>query len=167
MTTIRHGGPPALRTRMKSAERGSKSVVFLATKDRMVFATGLEGGGRIPAQDVAKPLSAICLISLWLSFMNRPSRFGRGRTAGTRATPPKKPGGHADTDSWHLWHASIRSYGGSLSSSFIPAGRLGTAPHKLVFSRGWARRWAPSGPGELSSSLRPRCSRPADATNTH
>ena len=23
------------------------------------------------------------------------------------------------------------------------------------------RRWAPSGPGELSSSLRPRCSRPA------
>ena len=22
-----------------------------------------------------------------------------------------------------------------------------TAPHKLVFSRGWARRWAPSGPG--------------------
>ena len=35
-----------------------------------------------------------------------------------------------------------------------------SGPHKLVFSRGWARRWAPSGPGELSSSLRPRCSRP-------
>ena len=41
------------------------------------------------------------------------------------------------------------------------------SPHKLVFSRGWSRRWAPSGPGELFSSLRPRCSRPADATNTH
>ena len=47
------------------------------------------------------------------------------------------------------WIALVCLHGpmGSLSSSFIPAGRLGTAPHKLVFSRGWARRWAPSGPG--------------------
>ena len=57
--------------------------------------------------------------------------------------------------------------GGSLSSSFIPAEKAWNSPQKLVFSRGWARRWAPSGPGELSSSLRPRCSRLADATNTH
>ena len=33
-----------MRTRMRSAERGSKSVVFIATGGRMVFATGLEGG---------------------------------------------------------------------------------------------------------------------------
>ena len=31
-------------------------------------------------------------------------------------------------DRWHLGHASTRSYDGSLSSSFIPAGRLGTDP---------------------------------------
>ena len=31
-------------------------------------------------------------------------------------------------DRWHLGHASIRSYDGSLSSSFIPAGRLGKTP---------------------------------------
>ena len=54
-----------------------------------------------------------------------PARFGRGKRRG-RERPPPKPGGHADTDSWHLWHASIRPYGGSLSSSFIPAGRLKT-----------------------------------------
>ena len=94
MTTIRHGGPCGLRIEMRSAEREEKSVVFHATEGRMVFATRSEGGcGRIPAQGVAKPLSAICLIPLWLSAVNRPARFRRGRKAGTRATPPKA-GGH-------------------------------------------------------------------------
>ena len=61
--------------------------------------------------------SSIYLIPLWLSTFKRPLRFGRGRKAGKRATP------------------------------FIPAGRLRNSPQELVFSRGWARRWAPSGPG--------------------
>ena len=44
MTTIRHGGPCGLRTRMRSAEREGKSANFVVPKDRMVFAPGLEGG---------------------------------------------------------------------------------------------------------------------------
>ena len=62
----------------------------------MVFATRSEGGvwTRIPAQDVAKPLSAMCLIPLWLSACESArNRFGRGKKAGTRATPPPKHGG--------------------------------------------------------------------------
>ena len=74
----------------------------------MVFATRSEGGGcgRIPAQGVAKLLSAICLIPLWLSPLNRPARFRRGRKAGTRATPPKA-GGHVTLDSATERHGSI------------------------------------------------------------
>ena len=42
-----YGGPPALRTRMRSAEREEKSAVFAVPKDRMHFAPGLErGAGR-------------------------------------------------------------------------------------------------------------------------
>ena len=36
--------------------------------------------------------SSIYLLPLWLSTLKRPLRFGRGRKAGTRATPPKKWG---------------------------------------------------------------------------
>ena len=123
MTTIRHGGPCGLRIEMRSAEREEKSVVFHATEGRMVFATRSEGGcGRIPAQGVAKPLSAICLIPLWLSAVNRPARFRRGRKAGTRATPPKA-GGHV-TPIAVLSGIPLSGPMGSLSSSFIPAGRL-------------------------------------------
>ena len=44
MTTIRHTEPCGLRSEMRLAERGSKSVVFIATEGRMVFATRSEGG---------------------------------------------------------------------------------------------------------------------------
>ena len=70
----------------------------------------------------------MCLIPLWLSPLNRPARFGRGRKAGTRATPPKKQGGHAVPKRGALWHTLFGPHDGSLSSSFIPAGRLRTAP---------------------------------------
>ena len=75
MTSIRHGGQPGLRTRMRSAEREGNSVVFHATGGRMVFATGLEGGcGRIPAQGVAKPLSS----EIGFQSLNRPGFPGDG-----------------------------------------------------------------------------------------
>ena len=44
MTTIRHTEPCGLRSEMRLAERGSKSVVFIVPKDRMVFAPRSEGG---------------------------------------------------------------------------------------------------------------------------
>ena len=88
----------------------------------MVFAPGLGGGGAQFRLKVAQRL-----IPLWLSPVNRPARFRRGRKAGTRAPPPK-PGGHVTLDSGTEGRASIRSHAGSLSSSFIPAGRLRTAP---------------------------------------
>ena len=53
-----------------------------------------------------------------------------GEKEGDESDPPPKWGGHAALDSWHLYHASIRPHAGSLSSSFIPAGRLGTAPQE-------------------------------------
>ena len=47
--------------------------------------------------------SSIYLLPLWLSTLKRPLRFGRGRKAGTRATPPKS-GGHAVPKRGALWH---------------------------------------------------------------
>ena len=55
---------------------------------------------------------------------------------GDESDPPKKRGGHAVPKRGALWHPSFRPHDWSLSSSFIPAGRLGTALHKLVFSGG-------------------------------
>ena len=48
-----------------------------------------------------------------------------------------------------------------------PCGKARNSPPQAGFSRGWTRRWAPSGPGELFSSLRQGCSKPPDATNMH
>ena len=72
--------------------------------------------------------SSICLIPLWLATLKRPGRFGRGRKAGDVSDPPPKQGGHAVPDRWHLEHASIPAPMGSLTSSFIPAGRLRNSP---------------------------------------
>ena len=61
----------------------------------MFNGTPSEGGGcsRICASGVRQLYATIFLIPLWLSPVNRPARFGRGRKAGTRAPPPKKRGG--------------------------------------------------------------------------
>ena len=133
MTTIRHGGPSGLRIGMRSAERGVNPAVLSVTGGRMVFADTLRGGGvgMIRSNEMRQSrYSSISLIPLWLSPLNRPTRFRRGRKAGTRATPPKKAGGHVTLDSatesaW-LYPGPM----GSLSSSFIPAGRLRTAPQE-------------------------------------
>ena len=70
------------------------------------------GWGTIPAQGGATPHSAICLILLWLSFVNRTPLCRTGEKEGDESDPPQKVGGHADTDSWHLGHAAIRPHAG-------------------------------------------------------
>ena len=73
----------------------------------MVNGTRSEGGcSKNYSRGIPQPLSPISLIPLWLSPVNRPARFRRGRKAGTRATPPK-PGGHVTLDSGAVFHASI------------------------------------------------------------
>ena len=47
---------------------------------------------------------------------------------GDESDPPPKAGGHVTLDSGTELHTAIRPHAGSLSSSLIPAGRLGTAP---------------------------------------
>ena len=94
LTTIRHGGPSALRTRMRLAERAKNPGFFVSLRAAWFLSQGYRGGcDKIWSQGVTKLHSSICLIPLWLSPVNRPSRFGRGRKAGTRATPPQKRGG--------------------------------------------------------------------------
>ena len=133
MTTIRHGGPCGLRIEMRSAERRVNPVLFYATGDRWYHATASEGGvwhdfslRSTTAAFVHLPHSAV--VSQFENALPRP----RGRMmARTRATPPKS--------------------GGSLSSSFIPAGRLGKTPFPLALDRGGSvlavkgslRRFAP------------------------
>ena len=74
--------------------RERKSVGFHAPKDRMVFAPRSEGGwGTIPAQGGATPHSAICLILLWLSFVNRTPLCRTGEKEGDESDPPPKWGG--------------------------------------------------------------------------
>ena len=126
MTTIRHGGPCGLRTRMRSAEREGKSANFVVPKDRMILAPGLEGG---VGQNFVSRYGEAAFPYVPYSAVNRPPRFGRGRKAGTRATPPKKAGGHV-TPIAVLSGIPLSGPMGSLSSSFIPAGRLGTAPQE-------------------------------------
>ena len=129
MTTIRHGGPCGLRIEMRSAERDGKAVLFHAPKGHWCDVTGLWGG-------VWHGFSLRCstAVFVYLTHSAVVRQFetailrSKGRMmARTRATPPKQ-GGHAAPDSWHLWHAAIRVPMGSLSSSFIPAGRLRKTP---------------------------------------
>ena len=111
---------------------GLKPLVFVLQTTAGILLHAQRGGwNTIFGLGLPQPHSSICLIPLWLSPVNRPAMSHEKKKAGTRATPPqKKPGGHADPDSWHLEHASIPVPMGSLSSSFIPAGRLGTAPRR-------------------------------------
>ena len=84
LTTIRHGGPCALQIEMRSVERGPKTVAFRVT-NAPTGCYSLRGGGCNTMFGLGLPRlhSSICLISLWLSALKRPARFGRGRKAGT------------------------------------------------------------------------------------
>ena len=91
----------------------------------MLSATRSEGGcGTILAKGAAKPHSIISLIPLCFSPANRPHPR-RSRKIGEDDSDPPKTGGSCGPDSGALFHASIRPHAGSLSSSLIPAGRLG------------------------------------------
>ena len=83
----------------------------------MVFGLGLP-----------QPHSSICLIPLWLAALKRPSCVPGPHVGLGRERPPPKQGGHAVPHRWHLEHASVPAPMGSLTSSFIPAGRLGKTP---------------------------------------
>ena len=94
MTTIRHGGPCALRIEMRSAERQGKSVVFIATKGRRYHATRSEGGvwhgfWLWCTTAVFVYLTHSAVVSQFEKAIMRP----KGRMmARTRATPPKSGG---------------------------------------------------------------------------
>ena len=68
-----------------------------------------------------------------------PPSAEREKKRGTRAPPPKS-GGACDPDSGTELHTAIRPHAGSLSSSFIPAGRLGRAPRRGA-ERNGERYW--------------------------
>ena len=121
---------------MRSDEREGKSGGFCWNIARSSLEHSQRGGcSKNHSKDVPQPLSFISLIPLCLSAVNRPPRVGREKKRGARATPPKV-GGHVIPDSGAMFHASIRSHAGSLSSLFIPAGRLGTAPRRGRLKKG-------------------------------
>ena len=72
--------------------------------------------------------SSSYLISLWLANLQAPSCVPGPHVGLGRERPPPKVGGHAVPKSDALVQRAFRPHDGSLSSSFIPAGRLGTAP---------------------------------------
>ena len=93
--------------------RERKSVGFHAPKDRMVFAPRSEGGvghdsGSRWGNATFRYLPYSAVVVLCESDPTVPN----GRKRGGRERPPQKVGGHADTDSWHLGHASIRPHAG-------------------------------------------------------
>ena len=120
-------GHPLCRPGANRMKKRSNRGVLNGTNDRMLNGTPSEGGVfQESLKRCSQPLSAIFLIPLWLSPVNRPARFRRGRKAGTRAPPPKA-GGHV-TPIAVLSGIPLSVPMGSLTSSFIPAGRLGTDP---------------------------------------
>ena len=123
-----HGGPCGLRIKMSSAERAGQSAVFLCRPDRTTMPRSQRGGyGMAKSSNAAKPLSSICLSLLWLAVLKRPSRCGRGRKAGDVSDPPQNRG---VMRSRVAVSCGIPLLGpmGSLTSSFIPAGRLVKTP---------------------------------------
>ena len=141
MATIRHGGPSGLRIRMRSAEREEESVVLVSQRTAWVLPQGYRGvWDKISAQGETIPPSAISLIPLSLSPVNRTARAERGKKGRTRATPPQSWGGQVTPDSGVGGTRLYPTPCGSLSSSFIPVGRLGKRPPEAVPGRDRQRR---------------------------
>ena len=114
------------KVRQERLNRG----VFHATNDRLFFATRSEGGvwhdsGSRCGNDKLIYLTHYIVVITYYSASRVPN--GRKRR-GRERPPPQKAGGHAVPKRGALWHPSFRPHDWSLSSSFIPAGRLGTAP---------------------------------------
>ena len=100
-------------------------MFFMPQRTASLSPQGQRGGCGIKKRGgVAAPHSlnsfVSCVLPLLFGFENDdPKKFEE-----TIATPPKR-GVPTDPDSGALWHASIPARRGSLSSVFIPAGRLG------------------------------------------
>ena len=109
--------------------------VFLATNDRLFFVTGTKGWcSNIRDEGMTKSYSNIYLILLWLSTTHRPPLCRARKKEGDDSDPPQKWGGHAAPRRRAMWHTYPGTPRGSLSSVFIPAGRLGNQTNRSVGS---------------------------------
>ena len=111
-------------------------MFFMPQRTASLSPQGQRGGCGIKKRGgVAAPHSlnsfVSCVLPLLFGFENDdPEKFEE-----TIATPPKR-GVPTDPDSGALWHASIPARRGSLSSVFIPAGRLGKDPQEGALKEG-------------------------------
>ena len=105
-------------------------MFFMPQRTAYAFCPRDKGGGwgiEKRAGWVTAPHSLNSFVFLWFvrcysdSMNDDPEKF-RGDDSDP---PPPKGGFPTDPDSGALWHASIPARRGSLSSVFIPAGRLG------------------------------------------
>ena len=115
---------------MSSAERDGKSGVFLCRSAAKCLPQGQRGGyGMAKTSNAAKPLSSICLIRLWLSTMNRSETLTTREVEKDVSDPPKNRGVMRP---FVAVYCGIPLLGpmGSLTSSFIPAGRLRNSPQE-------------------------------------
>ena len=95
----------------------------------MVFAAGLEGGVRHDSDKKCGKATFLYLSHSAVVIHFESARPCRAGEKGGDESDPPKAGGHVTLDSATERRGSIRPMG-SLSSSFIPAGRLGTAPQE-------------------------------------
>ena len=126
--------PCGLRIEMRSAERGSKSVGFHVT-GTAVSCNSLRGGG-VPWVFAQVYHSRIRLSTHSAVVSHFEKALPRPRAAcrsGTIATPPKAGGACGPKKRCAVAHPFSALMTGSLSSSFIPAGRLGTDPFPSRF----------------------------------
>ena len=77
--------------------------------------------------NAAKPLSSICLIPLWLAALERRGSLTTREGEKDESDPPQT-GGDLRPKVESRYGVPLLGPMGSLSSSFIPAGRLGKTP---------------------------------------
>ena len=127
MTTIQHGGPCGLRTRMRSAKRNENRGVFLEHCP-IQAGTQLEGG---VFQELLKRYFTTACSYLSHSAVVIPHESARPlptREKGGDESDPPQNRGVMRTRVAARCSTLLSGPMGSLSSSFIPAGRLGTDP---------------------------------------
>ena len=105
-------------------------MFFMPLRAACFSPQGQRGGCGIKSWGgVAAPHSLKSFVFLGLPLLFGFQNDDTEKSGETIATPPKR-GVPTDPDSGAEWHASIPARRGSLSSVFIPAGRLGTAPQE-------------------------------------
>ena len=100
-------------------------MFFMPLRASYFSPQGQRGGCGIKKRGgVAAPHSLKSFVFLGLALLFGFQNDDTEKSGETIATPPKR-GVPTDPDSGAEWHASIPARRGSLSSVFIPAGRLG------------------------------------------